>query len=339
MKTRGDSFVEEWNCENSLFDNPGAIRYYEYESNGKIEKFTGALYIIKEEYNDQVLNKENEEQSDKDDIFGRAIQMYEISSDLNNSGNIYLQKDKGEPLGKLIELNYKDEDKEWYLSYSPEKNDMMRVVVFKEVSQNGDAQLKLVNDSYKYLGVTDQDPLSESLNSIGETVAEDFLVSCIQATPVLGDKLKTVYDVTSKAIDAIDPYTEAKKNKEAVEIGELGTLVDFFDLMVVPVDVESSGKEGDEDDSGYSYSLYKTSSTQDRIDEFNNYMENNPLEAKFFEYDKLPDGKLTLDYIIDNPEDVEEMVSWYMDQCGTASTSSEELISGQGDEEINSETE
>lgn len=109
--------------------------------------------------------------------------------------------------------------------------------------------------------------------------------------------------------------------------------------MVVPVDVESSGKEGDEDDSGYSYSLYKTSSTQDRIDEFNNYMENNPLEAKFFEYDKLPDGKLTLDYIIDNPEDVEEMVSWYMDQCGTASTSSEELISGQGDEEINSETE
>lgn len=138
-------------------------------------------------------------------------------------------------------------------------------------------------------------------DTVGQAVSKELVSQVVSAFigEVPGSSVVTsIQGFVSAGINAAENPTETCR-----EIINVGILADQFELTYVSSDID--GEAG-----LHAYSLYPSETTQGWVDAFNEYMQNGggAEHARACGYDDLPDGELTVAYLVTYPDDAYEML-------------------------------
>ncbi len=134
-------------------------------------------------------------------------------------------------------------------------------------------------------------------DTVGQAVSQEMVNQVLSTFigEIPGSGIATsIQSIVSAGVDAAKNPTQ-----ECWEIAQVGELADLFDMFYVSSDING-------DANLHTYSFYPGLETEDWVKAFNEYMQNGieEKEAQACGYNDLPNGELTVAYLVTYPNEV-----------------------------------
>lgn len=302
-----------------------------YKADERIDKLAAALYEIQSQYLNDV---EKGDTPIDEDMIDNAVQLFEIANILKDNKELCCvfgqeSSDANGAKGKItefslpVDLSRDHKTRKWKMECIPDSDSLANcqkyeaIIGYKDeytinpLCKGSESIQKLNESAYQYLGVANIEP---------SEVARDTLIVGV-AKLLTGYVIKGYCEadaiVISPIQSAIQSNMECDDNNKAMSIANLSSVITDFDLLIATIDKNDNVKD-------YTFTLFPTDNTKYIIDAFNQYMQNedNKEVAKEIQYDDLPGGKLTYNYVATHPDELVKLLERLQEYNGPKDESS-----------------
>lgn len=186
-----------------------------------------------------------------------------------------------------------------YCDYAVEKNQKMQYTVsYPAIGSSAWAEIQKESHSYINAALSgDRAPEAMTEEAIKQ------ILGVVKGMIPGADEVTAVMDIVNAGVKAeVAAHDTTVQDSMALE--DMGLMFDTFQLAYVGIDTNGEVKN-------HEYAIYGSEETANWIEAFNRYMqsEEGELATKLISYQELPEGKLTLEYLVNAPEEVAAMIN------------------------------
>lgn len=258
-------------------------------------------------------------------LFNQLLQKFlPMSESLDIATTVNMSGGTKTSIDRLIELSYNEKGElELRFCQYPGKNQVwieqqQTVITISPVVTGQSGENRIYDESFQYIAAALETGSVQS--AMSEETIKQILSACCGTIPGSG-MISAIKSILTAGTSA---EANADLVKQCEEIASMGALTDQFQLTYVSSDV--NGKAG-----LHTYSLYPSETTENWVKTFNEFMQHGSGEPhkQGSGYNSLPGGELTMQYLLEHPNEVRVILGEVYDNIKYGSESSkinDELI-------------
>lgn len=279
-----------------------------YQASEKLENLAKAVELVQDILVAQCIAENGGAQTRQVESaiqFNQLLQTFlPMSEALDIATTTNVQGEWKTSIDRLIEIEYNENGVlEMSFCQYPGENQVwieqqQTVIAISPVVTGQSGESRIYDESFQYMA--DKIGTESWQSAVTQESISQILSACYGEIPGSG--------IVSAVEGIVMSGVNASQNEAVVEqcesIADLGVVADQFQLTYVSADVDG-------DVSSHAFSFYPSETTVNWVQAFNEYMQNGS-GAKYKQgtgYNDLPEGELTVQYILECPDEVAEMLA------------------------------